>query len=156
MRDEREFLSLVTFLTGVLPRGELLAVLHDSGRRTGRYVLHHRIPAPVRLLLRPLPRSLRLQFLLEAIERHAWTFAGSGSFHFRTGRRPLVSLRHGPPAREVPSSEPLHAYYRGAFEELLRALVAPTIQLEETDALGVAHREGVDFHIQFPTRRNPR
>ena len=157
MRDEREFLSLVTFLTKLLPSGELRAVLHDSGRRTGAYVLRHRIPGPVKLLVRPLPRGLRLRLLLEAIRRHAWTFAGSGSYQFRMGDRPLVSLRHGAPAQRVPSTEPLHAYYRGAFEELLRAMVAPTTELEETDAFGVGRRDGVDFHIRFPTdERNTR
>jgi divinyl protochlorophyllide a 8-vinyl-reductase len=156
MRDEREFLSLVTFLTGVLPSGELRAVLHDAGRRTGAYVLRNRIPAPVRLLVRPLPRRLRLRLLLGAIGRNAWTFAGSGSYHFQAGDRPVVSLRHGPPARQVPTTEPLHAYYQGAIEELLRAMVAPATELEKTDAFGVNGREGVDFRIRFPNDRNTR
>ncbi len=73
-----------------LPGWRLIA--RDAGQRTAGYLLAHRIPRPVRLLLRLLPARLAAQLLAGAIARHAWTFAGSGRFAVHAGT-PLESVR---------------------------------------------------------------
>ncbi|TVP47651.1 MAG: bacteriochlorophyll 4-vinyl reductase [Gemmatimonadales bacterium] len=149
MQDERDFFRLVTFLEGVLPRREVAAVLGDAGRRTGAYVLANRIPGAARLGLRMLPRSLRLRLTLSAMAEHAWTFAGSGTFAFETRPHPTLRLAHGIPARTIPDPAPLHAFYRGAFEVLLRGMVAPGTVLEEGVPDRPPPRVGVAFRIRF-------
>jgi len=157
MRDEREFFRLVSFLEAALSRREVIAVLHDAGLRTGAYVLANRVPGGVRLGLRVLPRALRLRLTLAAMASHAWTFAGSGRFAFETRPHPTLRLVHGQPALTVPDPAPLHAFYRGAFEVLLRALVASGTELEERAPSGQSPRAGVDFRLRFdgPHARPP-
>lgn len=101
-------------------------ILADSGRRTARYVAAHRIPAPVRFVLRVLPARVALPLLLKAIEQHAWTFAGSGQFAVE-GRPPrFLVLENAPTCRLEAGSDggwspgQGGAYYAAAFEGLLR------------------------------------
>lgn len=54
---------------------ETPGLLRLAGQATAGYILAHRIPAPVRRLLRVLPGVLSAPLLTSAIERHAWTFA---------------------------------------------------------------------------------
>ncbi len=54
------------------------AVLWQAGAGTAAYVMANRIPAFARGLLRVLPPRPAARLLLTAIQRHAWTFAGSG------------------------------------------------------------------------------
>ncbi len=153
MQPEREFLALVTCLVEVLPDAVAHAVLHEAGVRTGAYVLRHRIPGAAKLLVRGLPPRVRIRLVLEAIARHAWTFAGSGAFEFRTKPDVRLTLRLGSPARQLPSTGPLHAYYHGALETLLRALVSRDVALGEAPASRLSRREGAEFSLLRPNRR---
>lgn len=72
-------------ITTELPAVEAARVAADGGHRTGFYILENRIPAVARTLLQLLPGSVAGSILLRAIERHAWTFAGSAEVAIEIG-----------------------------------------------------------------------
>jgi divinyl protochlorophyllide a 8-vinyl-reductase len=98
-------------------------VSHAAGVATADYLLAHRIPKPVQLLLKLLPAPLACRLLLAAISRHAWTFAGSGRFDARPGRPTLLTIRDNALCRGQHSDHPVCDYYAATFEQLFRVLV---------------------------------
>lgn len=98
-------------------------IAFDAGLRTGDYLLAHRIPKPAQAVLKALPSRLAGRILLKAIARHAWTFAGSGTFKFVPGHPIAVSIAHCPLCRDRHGVQPLCDYYAGTFEQLFRSLV---------------------------------
>ncbi len=56
-------------------------ISQQAGTATARYILKNRIPRAVQMLLKVLPAGASAKLLSQAIEKHAWTFAGSGQFH---------------------------------------------------------------------------
>ncbi len=114
-------------------------VLLDAGRRTGDYLLQHRIPRVVQLLLRLLPTAASSWLLWRAASRHAWTFAGSGRFSYvvhwspRRGTRLELCIADSPLCRSYLSPEPQCAFYAGAFERLQRAVVGDRFRVREVE-----------------------
>ena len=98
----------------------------DAGRRTGDYLLAHRIPRAVQRVLRCVPAPLASRVLLSAIRRLAWTFAGSGTFDATAAPRPRLTIAGNPLCRELQASAPVCAY-----EHLFRALVHPDATVTE-------------------------
>lgn len=102
----------------------------EAGRGTADYILAHRIPKPVQTLLKLLPASLAARALSGAIAKHAWTFAGSGTFRvvspwcFEIGQNPIV--------RGETSATPLCHWHAAVFERLYRVLVHPAATCVET------------------------
>jgi divinyl protochlorophyllide a 8-vinyl-reductase len=94
-------------------------VLARAGRLTADYLLRHRIPRPVAALLRRLPRGWAARLLLRAIERNAWTFAGSGRFAVHLGSPHVVEIA------DNPLTTPGCVWHVAVFERLFRALVSP-------------------------------
>jgi divinyl protochlorophyllide a 8-vinyl-reductase len=135
MIPETWFLRTVEHLRATLPPERAEAVLRRAGTYTADYVGQHRVPKPFRGLLRILPRAWAIPLLLEAFRRHAWTFAGSGSFRVEpTAPRTLV-LEQAPTCRTVhPEGRRGGAYYEAAFEGLL-TLAGGGIRVVETDCV---------------------
>ncbi|NBZ86408.1 bacteriochlorophyll 4-vinyl reductase [Stagnihabitans tardus] len=106
------------------------AILAEAGRRTGEYILAHRIPRPAQRLLRVLPRGMGVRILSQAIARNAWTFAGSGAFaveapgRFRLERNPLI--------KGETSARPLCHWHVAVFDRLFQSLVSPDLRFHET------------------------
>jgi divinyl protochlorophyllide a 8-vinyl-reductase len=131
MVDEREVTALHQALRETLGLKQARAMGADAGRRTGDYLLANRIPRPAQVVLRLLPKPLANRLLLKAIERNAWTFAGSARF----------STRASPPTRFIidgsrvclgaQSPVPLCDFYGATFERLLRTLVDPGVSVIE-------------------------
>lgn len=102
----------------------------EAGRGTADYILAHRIPKPVQTLLKLLPAPLAARALSGAIAKHAWTFAGSGTFRvvsswcFEIGQNPIV--------RGETSATPLCHWHAAVFERLYRVLVHPAATCVET------------------------
>lgn len=104
----------------------------EAGKRTGDYILANRIPRPVRALLRWLPAALAAPLLTRAIEKHAWTFAGSGRFEV-VSRKPIVfALHDNPVVRGETADHCLCHWHAAVFEELFRTLVHPDMRARET------------------------
>ncbi|MFN3936500.1 MAG: bacteriochlorophyll 4-vinyl reductase [Gemmobacter sp.] len=130
---------------GMLPEADC-AALHDAlrharpdaapellaraGRATADYVLAHRIPAAARAVLRALPASPGRRFLVRAIARHAWTFAGSGRFRIAAWRPLAVEIADNPLAR-TPGAAPVCHWHVAVFARLFGALTGP-VAVSET------------------------
>jgi divinyl protochlorophyllide a 8-vinyl-reductase len=145
MIPERVFVQLIRAVRELLPRDRTEAVLRRSGTLTADDVRSHRIPAPLRATLAGLPAFMAMPLMLQAVERHAWTFAGAGTF----GAEGKILFLDGAPTARRESSPPTTgcscAYYEGAFEGLLR-LAARGVQVKEVacQASGAAKCQ---FHI---------
>lgn len=133
MVDEREVKRLHQVLRSELGLERARWISRAAGFTTGQYLLAHRIPPAVQLLLRALPAGLGSRMLLSAIRRHAWTFSGSGTFTARTGRPLRIWISGCPVCRGSIAHEPLCDYYAATFQRLFRALVDPHVIVRETE-----------------------
>ncbi|QFT92276.1 hypothetical protein FIU86_05445 [Roseovarius sp. THAF9] len=113
-------------ITTELPAVEAARVAADGGHRTGFYILENRIPAVARTLLQLLPGSVAGSILLRAIERHAWTFAGSAEVAIEIGTPMYFFIYDNPLA--IPGC-PWHC---AVFETLFRRLVSPHTRVAHT------------------------
>lgn len=132
MVDEREVIALHQRLRPALGEAPARAVAREAGLRTGDYLLAHRIPRVAQFVLRLLPPALASRVLLRAIGGHAWTFAGSGTFHAESGRTARLSIAHCPLCRGLTAPAPLCDYYAATFERLYRTLVSRRASVTET------------------------
>jgi divinyl protochlorophyllide a 8-vinyl-reductase len=119
-------------------------VARDAGRRTGDYLLAHRIPKPAQWLLRRLPPTLAARLLIASIAGHAWTFAGSGAFAARVGDPVVLTIRGNPMCKGAQESEPSCHFYAATFERLFRALVH-----RQTEVIEVACEARGDAECRF-------
>jgi len=112
----------------------------EAGKRTGDYILEHRIPGPAKLLLRLLPPKPAAVILSRAISRHAWTFAGSGRFKACSPWR--FEIEKNPMVRGEESSDCLCNWHAAVFERLYRVLVGSDCRCKEIDcgARGPGHK----------------
>lgn len=133
MVAEQEVAALHRALRARLDPARRRMVAWEAGRRTGDYLLAHRIPRPARWLLRALPPRLASRTLLAAIRRHAWTFAGSGQIAARGGRPVRIALAGCPLCRGLQAEAPACTYFAATFERLFAALVHPRARVIETE-----------------------
>jgi divinyl protochlorophyllide a 8-vinyl-reductase len=132
MVPEADVIALYAALRRVVGDREAHAIAHDAGERTARYLLTHRIPKPAQAVLKALPARLAARLLLTLVARHAWTFAGSSALEIVHGRPSRVVFTDSPMARGASATAPVCDFYAGTFEELFRALVAPSATARET------------------------
>jgi divinyl protochlorophyllide a 8-vinyl-reductase len=144
MVDERAVTALYVSLPQQLGAAAAAEVSTHAGLLTGDYLLAHRIPLPAQRVMKLMPAALAARTLLAAVERHAWTFAGSGTFT----RSPLartaggggrarsywrLSIRNCPICRGAHATAPQCAYYAATFERIFRAVVATSARVTETE-----------------------
>lgn len=136
--DEREAAALMHAVRARCG-DEAEDVLRDAGRRTGDYLLRHRIPGAAQRVLWLLPAAIASWLLWRAASRHAWTFAGSGRFSYdvrwslRSGTRVELRVADSPLCRSYRAPAPQCAYYAGAFERLQRAVVGDGFRVREVE-----------------------
>jgi divinyl protochlorophyllide a 8-vinyl-reductase len=126
MVDEAEPAALFAALRHRMPPNAADRVLREAGLRTGDYILAHRIPRPVQVLLRRLPDMLASWLLLSAIREHAWTFAGSGEFICSHGRPLVIEIADNPLAT------PGCPWHLAVFERLFHSLVDARVTVEHS------------------------
>jgi len=131
MVDERSVTALYASLRRALGPAAAADAARRAGELTGDYLLAHRIPAAVRWLLKMLPARMAAPLLISAIRRHAWTFAGSGTFA-ATGTPLRLSITGCPICRGAASPHCICDYYAATFERLFAALVSPACTVRET------------------------
>jgi divinyl protochlorophyllide a 8-vinyl-reductase len=131
MVDEREVTALHAALREVLGIKGARQIGADAGRRTGDYLLANRIPRPAQRLLRLLPGALAGRLLLKAIERNAWTFAGSARFSTQAGTPTRFILEGSRVCLGAQSPVPVCDFYAATFERLFRQLVDPKVRVIE-------------------------
>ncbi|MEQ8411557.1 MAG: bacteriochlorophyll 4-vinyl reductase [Erythrobacter sp.] len=121
MIRETHAIALHRAIARRLPR-EAAAIARSAGWRTADYIIEHRLPGPVRALLRFLPAPLSARLLMAAIRRHAWTFIGAGRFaphdlwSFTIDRTSAGDDPAPPPS--------LFEWYGAVFTRLFRELVS--------------------------------
>jgi len=117
----------------------------EAGRATADYILAHRIPAAVQVILKLLPAPLAARALSKAIAKHSWTFAGSGAFRvlspwcFEIGHNPIVHGEH--------SDTPLCHWHAAVFTQLYQVLVDLRSVCREVSCCAVLHGEACRFEI---------
>lgn len=123
MVPEREVAALHSALAETSPRKAALKIAADAGVRTADYLLKNRIPVAARVALKCLPADLSARLLLRAISRHAWTFAGSGAFHFNARRPVSISISGSPLFADRQAAPFVDTYFRETFRRLFQVLV---------------------------------
>jgi divinyl protochlorophyllide a 8-vinyl-reductase len=124
MVPEAQVTRLHGALRGLLGVTTARAVGAEAGRRTAHYLLGHRVPRPLVLLLPRLPAWLSARVLLRAVSRHSWTFAGSADFSAQAARPVAISLAGCAICRDAHEPGPLCDYYGETLAGLFRALVS--------------------------------
>jgi divinyl protochlorophyllide a 8-vinyl-reductase len=104
----------------------------EAGWRTGDYILAHRIPKPAQRLLRLMPARLGAPILARAVEKHAWTFCGSGVFTLVSTWPVVFEIADNPVVRGEHSATPLCHWHAAVFERLFSALCGRTWRCTET------------------------
>ena len=127
MIDQADAARLHRAVRDALPGAEAEAALCAAGRATADYLLGRRIPKPVQLALRGLPRALAARALTRAIGVHAWTFAGSGRFRAEVGREIVFEIADNPLAGGASC-----VWHAAVFERLFGRLVASEARAQET------------------------
>jgi divinyl protochlorophyllide a 8-vinyl-reductase len=123
MVPQNEVVALHQRLFSVVDLQEFKRLSAEAGRRTGDYLLAHRIPRPVQWLLKCMPDALAARLLSRAIQKHAWTFAGSGVFAYRWRAQLEFSITGNPVIAGLHSEVPICDYYAATFERIFRVLV---------------------------------
>jgi len=129
--DEQEVTRLHQVMRSTLGIPAARDIADEAGRRTGDYLLAHRIPQPVQPLLRFLPAPVASRILLKAVAKNAWTFSGSGDFTAEPSHPPRVSIAGCPLCRGAHADQPLCDFFGATFEHLFRQLVHPHTRVEE-------------------------
>lgn len=131
LMDEAPAVSLHQALRRSYPaRAEALA--SEAGTRTGDYIIAHRIPRLVAFVLKRLPVRVASLLLARAIEKHAWTFAGSGRFRIASTRPVTFELHDNPVVRGESAIHPLCVWHAAVFERLYAVLVDARLRCRET------------------------
>jgi divinyl protochlorophyllide a 8-vinyl-reductase len=138
MVPERDVVALFTTMRERLGRIEANASGRLAGERTAEYLLEHRIPRPVRVLLRLLPAPLAGPIVLRSILDHTWTFAGSATVGAIGGRPTTITIAGCPICRGARDEAPACGYYAATFERLFRRLVSRRATVTEVacEAMG--------------------
>jgi divinyl protochlorophyllide a 8-vinyl-reductase len=142
MVEEGAVLGLFAAVAQNMGDDEARARLAEAGARTGDYIMAHRIPGFAKALLRVMPRPLALRFLLAAIGKHAWTFAGSGRFSARAGNPSIVTIADNLVATQLGC-----VWHAAVFRRLISNLLRCEADVNETCCCG----KGAD-HCAFSIR----
>lgn len=132
MVDEAEVIALHRALRASVAPDVARDLFYEAGLLTGEYILAHRIPKAAQVVLKWLPRGLATRALTAAIGKHAWTFAGSGTFRAVSTRPLVLEIANSPLCRGEASGTPLCDYYAGTFTRLYRTLADPETDFRET------------------------
>lgn len=123
MVPQSVFSALVQSIEDMLPRSQVDLVAVKSGRKTGAILLEQYIPDMAQKLLRTLPKRVAGPLLLHALEKHAWTFAGSASVHHIDG----------PPLKLVIGSNPMAnwgcLWQCALLETVFRHVISPDARI---------------------------
>jgi divinyl protochlorophyllide a 8-vinyl-reductase len=137
MVDEAEVARLHRALAARLQRADGVAIARDAGRRTADYLLARRIPRPAQWLLRLLPRRLAAGILVDAIAKHAWTFAGSGefshAFDHADARVLWLNIVKSPLCRHADTPAPACDYFAATFQGVFGAMLGRNVRVVEIE-----------------------
>jgi len=143
---EADFLSLLTFLSGVLSQEVSAQILESAGQGAGEWFVRTRIPVPIRFMLHAMPNRMAFPLLVRTLEVHGWTLVGGNQVTPDPEHAGGLRLLHGPGARAFSSPRLLHAYYLAALQPIFTFFLGQNLRVETLDALPV--REGIALTVQ--------
>ena len=111
---------------------EASCVMRTAGALTADHVIERRMPVAALRVLRALPPWLSGPLLANTIEKHAWTFAGSGLFRVRSRDPLILELADNPVVRGEQSEEPVCHWHAAVFQRLFNEIVDPDLRCIET------------------------
>lgn len=103
-----------------------------AGELTGDYIINNRFPIAAQRVLRRLPPWLSAPLLGRVIEKHSWTFAGSGRFRLRSRHPLILELADNPVVRGEVADKPICDWHTAVFQRLFSDIVDPNIRCIET------------------------
>lgn len=103
-----------------------------AGTRTADWIVATRLPPVAAMTLSRMPVWLASPVLCGLIEKHAWTFMGSGQFRVINRSSPVFELKDNPVIRGEFSEHPVCSWHAAVFQQLFRSLVDPAISCTET------------------------
>lgn len=117
---------------------EVHDIARAAGALTADYIIANRIPRFAQVMLRALPTFLGARLLTKAIQKHAWTFCGSGTLSVRYGDPILFEISDNPVMRGITAQIPICFWHSAVFEELFSKLLGIQYSAHEVDccALG--------------------
>lgn len=121
------------------------ALSKAAGTGTADYIMAHRIPRFAQAVLKSLPAPLSARLLSKAIEKHAWTFAGSGTFHIISPWH--FAIENNPLIQGERSDICLCDWHAAVFTRLYQVLVATNCFCQETDCAAQLNKTRCDFII---------
>ncbi len=130
MVSEIPVIRLFRTLEALFPE-DAPAIEADAGRRTADYIIANRIPAFARVILKLLPARLAGPMLARAIERHAWTFCGSGTVTVHAGPPCRFEIADNPLTSGVRAERPACVWHAAVFTRLFQTLVHPKVGFRE-------------------------
>lgn len=122
---------------------------HEAGWQTANYIMAHRIPKPAQTVLKVLPTWAAARLLSAAIEKHAWTFAGTGAF--RTDGPWRFEIAGNPLVKGEQDAAPMCHWHAAVFERLYRKLVHRGCRCRET-VCGCQGGDLCRFEFTIPAR----
>lgn len=132
MVPEDDFAALYGALFAAVPLAQAQAVARRAGTLTGDYLLRHRIPRVLQWLLPLLPPAWGAALLARAISRHAWTFAGSGSFDWRRAGEGLqLTITGSPACRHLHVQDPACGYFAATFARIFSGVLGRAVTVTE-------------------------
>jgi divinyl protochlorophyllide a 8-vinyl-reductase len=133
MMPQQEVAALHTRLFGMVDAQTFKSITFDAGLRTADYLLANRIPRAVQWLLKRLPETIAARVLCRAIAKHAWTFAGSGTFSHAWEPHLVFRLKGNPLCSQIESQLPICDYYAATFERIFRVIVNDNWRVQELE-----------------------
>jgi len=149
MLPEHHVTALHAALHAKLGPPRARVILWLAGRRTGEYLLAHRIPRAAQTLLRLLLTPLNTRLLCALILRNGWTFAGSGQLRITHAGGTVISIAANPLA--AGTDAPGCVYFAATFETLFAALAHPGAHVVE-HACAARGAEACEFELRLPAR----
>lgn len=143
---ETDFLSILAFLVGALPRDACVNILEAAGRTAGQWFVLNRIPVPARFLLHSTPSRMAFPLLLRTLEVHGWTIVGGSQVTPDPEHARGLRLLHGFGARAFSEPRLLHTYYLAALAPIFTFFLGQDCRIETLDTIPV--REGVALTVQ--------
>jgi divinyl protochlorophyllide a 8-vinyl-reductase len=122
----------------------------EAGARTADYIIAHRFPRAAAWLLQRLPARAAAPLLMAAIGRHAWTFAGAGTFTPHGAWAFTLDRRAAGDATMPPDS--LFHWYGAVFTRLYQRLIAPGCVCRIVPGAAIAP-DARDYAITLGTAR---
>ncbi|MEM6464724.1 MAG: bacteriochlorophyll 4-vinyl reductase [Pseudomonadota bacterium] len=146
MTDERIPRRLFDAVWRRMPREKAGPIARDAGRKTADYIIANRIPRFAGFLLGALPPWIASRLLLAAIEKHAWTFAGSGKC--QTCWRPVSTISISANPLAMPDCQ----WHTAVFERLFTRLVCAQATVRHTHCC-LSGEDACRFEITVPWPR---